>query len=79
MDIISETKKLQRRIDESTRRFGRGKYGRVLKMAKKPTMDEFKKACLITGIGCILIGGLGFLIYLIWEHAPKLIRDILGI
>ena len=52
-------------ITERVRRIGRGKYSRILKMAKKPTRDEFGKSSLITGIGIIIIGGLGFIIYLL--------------
>jgi len=45
---------------------GKGKYGRVLKMARKPETDEYIKVLQITSLGLILMGGLGFLIYLIW-------------
>ena len=36
MDILKSTWKLQRKVEERTKRIGRGKYGRVLKMARKP-------------------------------------------
>jgi protein transport protein SEC61 subunit gamma and related proteins len=35
---------------------------RVLKVTRKPTMKEFKTILLITGIGTLLIGLIGFLI-----------------
>ncbi|MCL4330660.1 MAG: protein translocase SEC61 complex subunit gamma [Candidatus Thermoplasmatota archaeon] len=34
-------------------------------MAKKPTRDEYIKVVLITGVGIILLGLVGFFIYLI--------------
>ena len=48
-------------------------------MARKPDKDEFTKVVQITGIGMILIGALGFLIYLIWTYVPPMIADFLGI
>ncbi|EQB66311.1 MAG: hypothetical protein AMDU3_IPLC00001G0477 [Thermoplasmatales archaeon I-plasma] len=56
---------LEDSITERVKKIGRGKYSRILKMAKKPTRDEFGKSSLITGIGIIIIGGVGFIIYLL--------------
>jgi len=36
--------------------------GRVLKVTKKPTMKEYKVIVMITGIGILVIGFIGFLI-----------------
>ncbi len=65
MGIVDESEKLQRRIERRFSRIGKGKYSRILKMARKPTRDEYSKVITITGLGIILIGGVGFLIYLI--------------
>ena len=40
-------------------------YIRVLKITSKPDMEEFKMSAQVTGIGILLIGAIGFLIYLI--------------
>jgi len=40
-------------------------YARVLKITRKPTNTEFSGASKITGIGMLVIGGLGLLIYII--------------
>ncbi len=65
MKIVEKSEEIQRKIEERFSRIGRGKYSRILKMARKPTRDEYAKVITITGIGIILIGGIGFLIYLI--------------
>jgi len=40
-------------------------YRRVLAIARKPTMDEFKNTAKITGLGILVIGMIGFIIYII--------------
>jgi len=67
MDIVDKSWEVQKDIEERVGKIGKGKYGRVIKMARKPTNDEYIKTITITGIGLMLIGGLGFLIYLIWS------------
>jgi len=73
MDIVDKSWEVQKDIEERVKRVGKGKYGRVIKMARRPTNDEYVKTMTITGLGLILIGGLGFLIYLIWTTVPKLV------
>lgn len=65
MKVIEVFWKLQRRIEERFQRIGKGKYSRILKMARKPTREEYRKVIAITGLGIILIGALGFAIYII--------------
>ena len=67
MDIIEKSWEVQDGIEERVKNLGKGKYGRVLRMARKPTNDEYSKIFTITGIGVILIGLLGFAIYWIWK------------
>jgi protein transport protein SEC61 subunit gamma-like protein len=78
MDIMEWSWKRQNRAEEYLKRFGKGKYGRVLKMAKKPDGEEYKRTLQITSIGVVLIGGVGFLIYLTWKYGPGLLRTMLG-
>ena len=79
MDIIEKSLQIQKRIESRTKNLGKGKYGRVLKMARKPNREEFTKTLQITGVGLVIIGAMGFLIFLIWEKLPPLIGDILGL
>ncbi len=71
MDILEESWKIQKKIEDSANKIGKGKYGRLLKMARKPTPEEYKKTILICVGGILLIGGLGFLIYLLFENVPE--------
>ena len=61
--IVDRSWEVQRRIEERAKRLGKGKYGRVLKMARKPTSEEYSRVVLITGLGLLAVGALGFLIY----------------
>ncbi|VVB59854.1 Protein translocase subunit SecE [uncultured archaeon] len=69
---------MQHKIEEREQRIGKGKYGRVLKMARKPTNEEYEKTAKITGLGMILIGVLGFTIYIIRELVAPWILKALG-
>ncbi len=70
MDILEESWKLQKKIEDSANKIGKGKYGRLLKMARKPTPEEYNKTIIICVLGVLLIGGLGFLIYLLFQNVP---------
>jgi protein transport protein SEC61 subunit gamma-like protein len=78
MDITELSWKGQGWAEEKIKHFGKGKYGRVLKMAKKPDAEEYKRTLQITSMGILLIGGVGFIIYLMWQHGPGLLRTMLG-
>jgi len=65
MDIVDKSWEVQKDIEEKFKRLGNGRYMRVLKMARKPTTDEYMKTVEITGIGLIIIGLVGYLIYLL--------------
>ena len=70
---------LQNKIESKTDRIGKGKYGRVLKMTRKPTNEEYAKTSKITGLGILLIGGLGFLIFFIAKQVAPMIAEALGL
>ena len=70
---------LQHRIESRQNRIGKGKYGRVLKMARNPTSDEYSRTSKITGAGILLIGGLGFLIFLLATIVGPWIAGVLGL
>ncbi|MCK5636659.1 MAG: protein translocase SEC61 complex subunit gamma [Thermoplasmatales archaeon] len=76
---MEKARDLQHRLEARQKRMGKGKYGRVLKMARKPTSDEYAKTSKITGAGIMLIGGLGFLIFLIANQVAPWIAEMLGL
>ena len=70
---------LQYKLEVKQQRIGKGKYGRVLKMARKPTDDEYVKTAKITGLGILLIGGLGFVIFLVTTIVAPWVAETLGL
>ena len=77
MDIVEQSWNIQKRIENMVKNLGKGKYGRVLRMARKPEMDEYVKVLQITSIGLFLMGGLGFLIYWLWVHLPTHLSGVM--
>jgi len=74
--IVERAWEIQKRVEERAKRMGKGKYGRVLQMARKPTPDEFSKVVQITALGILLIGMVGFVIYLIFTYVgPWLVEQ----
>lgn len=76
--IFDKAWELQHKIEARQQRIGKGKYGRVLKMARKPTNEEYEKTSKITGIGILLVGAIGFVIYIIRELAVPWVLSALG-
>lgn len=46
---------------------------RVLKVATKPSKEEFLKTSKVTGLGILLIGGIGFAVFLIFSFGGLLL------
>ncbi len=46
-------------------------YLRILKLTRKPTREEFLNIAKVAGAGILLIGFIGFLIYLLLTELPK--------
>lgn len=70
---------LQNDLEARQKRIGKGKYGRVLKMARNPTNEEYEKTSKITGAGILIIGGIGFLIFLLTTQVAPWIGELLGL
>ena len=78
-NFMERAKDLQNNLESKQKRIGKGRYGRVLKMARKPTNEEYAKTSKITGAGILLIGGLGFLIFLMATQVAPWIAEMLGL
>jgi protein transport protein SEC61 subunit gamma-like protein len=76
--VLDKAWAVQHKIDEREQHIGKGKYGRVLKMARKPTNEEYEKTLKITGLGILLIGALGFVVYITRELIAPWILKTLG-
>ena len=48
------------------------KYFRVLKLARTPTREEFSKIATVAAAGVLLVGLIGFVIYVFFEHKKLL-------
>ena len=44
------------------------KYLRVLKLARTPTREEFTKIATVAAAGVLVVGLIGFAIFVIFEH-----------
>jgi protein transport protein SEC61 subunit gamma and related proteins len=44
------------------------KYLRVLKLARTPTREEFTKIATVAAAGVLLVGLIGFVIYVAFSH-----------
>ena len=75
MDLLEKSVKAQKWIEENTTGLGKGRYGRVLKMSRKPDAEEFRKTIIITSVMMAIIGGLGFFIWAIWTYLPDYLWD----
>ncbi|PYB67607.1 MULTISPECIES: protein translocase SEC61 complex subunit gamma [unclassified Thermoplasma] len=67
MSIEDKAEEIQQGIERRFSSIGKGKYARILRMARKPTRDEYIKVLIITAVGLLIIGGVGFIIYLIMD------------
>jgi protein transport protein SEC61 subunit gamma-like protein len=63
MGVIERAERLQERIEARIKRIGSGDYGRVLKLARRPSGDEFSKMLAVTALGVVILGFAGFGIF----------------
>ncbi len=66
----SKVTDFQDKIESKFRNMGKGKYGRIIKMARTPTPEEYRKTIVITGIGIIVLGAVGFFIMWLMTYLP---------
>ncbi|MDH4123168.1 MAG: protein translocase SEC61 complex subunit gamma [Thermoplasmata archaeon] len=78
MEIVDKAWRVQRKVEDRVKHVGKGRFGRVLKMARKPTPEEYIKTNQITALGLFLIGGLGFLIYWLFQYGASLFAGLFG-
>jgi protein transport protein SEC61 subunit gamma-like protein len=67
MAFLDRARHVQENFDGRLRNFGHGKYGRILRMARKPTVEDYVKVLEVTWLGAALIGTVGFLMYIFFQ------------
>ena len=70
MSAESKTATAQENVDSVISDLGKGKYGRIFKMAHSPSREEYRKTAFIAGLGMVILGAVGFFIYWIMDYLP---------
>jgi len=78
-NFIDKAWEIQRKIEKRFERLGKGKYGRVFKMARNPDPEEYTKTAQMTAIGILIIGFIGFTIYILATVVAPWVADKIGI
>jgi protein transport protein SEC61 subunit gamma and related proteins len=68
MAFLDRARRAQETFDGRLRTFGHGKYGRILRMARRPTSEEYVKVLEVTWLGAVLIGLTGFALYIFFSQ-----------
>ena len=67
-------------IEAQFRKISRGSWARIIRMARKPTPQEFKQTSIACGIGLFVLGAIGFILLVVMDNfIPWLIHDVFGI
>ena len=59
----------QDEIEGRVRSLQTGSYARILKMARKPSKQEFRETVIVCGIGMFVLGAIGFLMLWLMDSA----------
>ena len=59
----------QDEIEGRVRSLQTGSYARILKMARKPSKQEFRQTVIVCGIGMCVLGAIGFLMLWLMDSA----------
>ena len=57
----------QEKLEQKWAGIGSGRFARVLRMARKPEPEEFRQSSTIVLVGIGLIGGIGFMVFLLMD------------
>jgi protein transport protein SEC61 subunit gamma and related proteins len=68
MAFLDRARHVQEEFDGRLRNVGHGKYGRILRMARRPTSEEYVKVLEVTALGAVLIGFVGFALYIFFTQ-----------
>lgn len=68
MAFLDRARRVQDEFDGRLRGVGHGKYGRILRMARRPTSEEYVKVLEVAALGAVLIGLVGFALYIFFSQ-----------
>ncbi|MCI4368972.1 MAG: protein translocase SEC61 complex subunit gamma [Thermoplasmata archaeon] len=68
MAFLDRAQRVQDRFDGRLKSVGHGKFGRILRMARKPTVEDYVKVLEVTWLGAVVIGAVGFSIYIFFTQ-----------
>jgi protein transport protein SEC61 subunit gamma and related proteins len=68
MAFLDRARRVQDQFDGRLKNLGHGKYGRILRMARRPTSEEYVKVLQVTWLGAVLIGLTGFAMYIFFTQ-----------
>lgn len=68
MAFLDRARRAQETFDGRLRTLGHGKYGRILRMARRPTSEEYVKVLEVTALGAVLIGLTGSALYIFFTQ-----------
>jgi protein transport protein SEC61 subunit gamma-like protein len=63
-------------IESQFRRISRGSWARIIRMARKPTAQEFKQTSIICGIGLFVLGAIGFVMLVMMDNFFPWLFDV---
>ena len=65
----------QDEIEGRVRGLQTGSYARILKMARKPSKQEFRQTVIVCGIGMFVLGAIGFVMLWLMDSAFRSFFD----
>ncbi|MBO5653890.1 MAG: protein translocase SEC61 complex subunit gamma [Candidatus Methanomethylophilaceae archaeon] len=70
MSIEEKATAAQENLESKFSKLGTGKYGRIIRMCRTPTTEEYKRSLLIVAAGLAVLGVVGFGIYWLMSYLP---------
>ena len=70
MSIEQKATAVQENLETKFSKLGTGKYGRIIRMCRTPTTEEYKRSLLIVAAGLAVLGVVGFGIYWLMSYLP---------
>lgn len=69
--LVGKAWDAQEKLEGRLANLGKGKYGRVLRMSRKPTAEEYRKSATISAVGLAILGAMGFVIFVLMDFIPQ--------